>query len=125
MKRPEWVPETQSWVLTCADAGRFGGLVHRILNRVVVAMARSQSTRAARRTLEIVVLRHQLGVLRRQLDRPELAYNEQSRLGAIATNGNLEMPVTDEWISTVWWRPSLRIALRRSATSQPYDLRIR
>ena len=34
--------------------------------------------------VEIVVLRHQLQVLRRQIDRPELNHDDRSLLGAIA-----------------------------------------
>ena len=48
--------------------------------------------------LEIVVLRHQLQVLRRQVDRPELNDDDRSLLGALAAA--LPRRLRDGWIVT-------------------------
>ena len=48
--------------------------------------------------LEIIVLRHQLGVLRRQVDRPELTDADRSLLGAIAAA--LPRPSRAGWLVT-------------------------
>ena len=47
-------------------------LVHRIMYRFLVALVRLAVRSRRSKDLEIIVLRHQLGVLRRQVDRPEL-----------------------------------------------------
>ena len=48
--------------------------------------------------LEIIVLRHQLAVLRRQIDRPELTDTDRSLLGAIAAA--LARPSRSGWLVT-------------------------
>ena len=48
--------------------------------------------------LEIIVLRHQLGVLRRQVDRPEITDADRSSLGAIAAA--LPRPSRAGWLVT-------------------------
>ena len=58
--------------------------MYRILYRFLAAMARLAVRSGRSKDLEIVVLRHQLAVLRRQVDRPELNHDDRSLLGAIA-----------------------------------------
>jgi putative transposase len=58
--------------------------VHRILYRLLAALARLAVRSGHSKDLEIVVLRHQLAVLRRQIDRPDLNDDDRSLLGAIA-----------------------------------------
>jgi hypothetical protein len=48
--------------------------------------------------LEIVALRHQLGVLRRQIDRPELTDDDRTLLGAIAAV--LPRRLREDWLVT-------------------------
>ena len=58
----------------------------RILYRLLVSLARLAVRSGSRsKDLEIIVLRHQLGVLRRQVDRPDLTDDDRSLLGAIAS----------------------------------------
>ena len=64
------VMETRPWSLTCRDAGRCWVLVYRILYRFLASLARLTVRSGRSKDLEIIVLRHQLGVLRRQVDRP-------------------------------------------------------
>ena len=59
-------------------------LVHRIMYRFLVALVRLAVRSRRSKDLEIIVLRHQLGVLRRQVDRPELTDADRTLLGAIA-----------------------------------------
>ena len=47
-------------------------------------MARLAVRSGRSKDLEIVVLRHQLAVLRRQIDRPKLTEDDRSLLGVIA-----------------------------------------
>ena len=75
---------TRPWSLTCRDAGRCWVLVYRILYRFLASLARLTVRSGRSKDLEIIVLRHQLGVLRRQVDRPELTDADRSLLGAIA-----------------------------------------
>ena len=79
-----WVPGTRPWSLTCGDVGQCWVLVYRILYRFVASLARLAVRAGRSKDLEIVVLRHQLGVLRRQVDRPEFTDADRSLLGAIA-----------------------------------------
>jgi putative transposase len=57
--------------------------VFRILHRLVAVLARLAVRSGRSKDLEIVVLRHQLAVLRRQNDRPALIDNDRTLLGAI------------------------------------------
>jgi hypothetical protein len=59
-------------------------LVYRILYRFLATLARLAVRSGRSKDLEIIVLRHQLMVLRRQGDRPELDNSDRSLLGAIA-----------------------------------------
>ena len=59
-------------------------LVYRILYRFLASLARLTVRSGRSKDLEIIVLRHQLAVLRRQIDRPELTDADRSLLGAIA-----------------------------------------
>jgi transposase InsO family protein len=58
--------------------------VSRILYRLIATLARLAVRSGRSKELEIVVLRHQLTVLRRQNDRPALNDNDRTLLGAIA-----------------------------------------
>jgi transposase InsO family protein len=58
--------------------------VYRILYRFIVALARLAVRSGRSKDLEIIVLRHQLTVLRRQIDRPALKDDDRTLLGAIA-----------------------------------------
>jgi transposase InsO family protein len=58
--------------------------MNRILYRLVVSLARLAVRTGRSKDLEIIVLRHQLAVLRRQVDRPALDDDDRSLLGAIA-----------------------------------------
>ncbi len=62
-----------------------------MLARLAVRSGRS-------RDLEIIVLRHQLAVLRRQIDRPALSDDDPTLLGAIAAA--LPRPYRGGWIVT-------------------------
>ena len=72
--------------------------VFRILYRLLAALARLAVQSSRSKELEIVVLRHQLMVLRRQIDRPELNNDDRSLLGAIAAA--LPRRLRDGWIVT-------------------------
>lgn len=58
--------------------------MYRILYRFLALLARLAVRSGRSKDLEIIVLRHQLGVLRRQVDRPNLDDDDRSLLGAIA-----------------------------------------
>ena len=58
--------------------------MYRILYRFLASLARLTVRSGRSKDLEIIVLGHQLGVLRRQVDRPELTDADRSLLGAIA-----------------------------------------
>ena len=58
--------------------------MYRIIYRFLASLARLTVRSGRWKDLEIIVLRHQLGVLRRQVDRPELTDADRSLLGAIA-----------------------------------------
>ena len=93
-----WVPETRPWSLTCRDAGRCWVLVYRILYRFLASLARLTVRSGRSKDLEIIVLRHQLGVLRRQVDRPDITDADRSSLGAIAAA--LPRPSRAGWLVT-------------------------
>ena len=93
-----WVPKTRPWSLTCRDGGRCWVLVYRILYRFLASLARLTVRSGRSKDLEIIVLRHQLGVLRRQVDRPELTDADRSLLGAIAAA--LPRPSRAGWLVT-------------------------
>jgi putative transposase len=58
--------------------------MHRILFRLIAALARLAVRSGRSKDLEIIVLRHQLGVLGRQAERPVLTNDDRSLLGTIA-----------------------------------------
>ena len=72
--------------------------VFRILYRFLAALARLTVRSGRSKDLEIIVLRHQLMVLRRQIDRPELNDDDRCLLGAIAAA--LPRRLRDGWIVT-------------------------
>jgi putative transposase len=57
--------------------------MHRILYRLIAALARLAVRSGHSKDLEIIVLRHQLGVLRRPDERPAIANRDRTLLGAI------------------------------------------
>ncbi len=106
--------------------------MYRIFYRFIASLARLVVRSGRSRDLEIIVLRHQLTVLRRQIDRPTLTDGDRSVLGAIAQA--LPRPRRAGWLVTPdtllrwhrrriarhWTQPSLspgrpptQIALRR------------
>ena len=70
----------------------------RILYRLIAALARLAVRSGRSRGLEIIALRHQLAVLRRQIDRPALNDNDRTLLGSIAAA--LARPKRSGWIVT-------------------------
>ena len=84
--------------MTCRDAGRCWVFVHRISYRFFVALVRLAVRSRRSKDLEIIVLRHQLAVLRRQIDRPELTDADRSLLEAIAAA--LPRPSRTGWLVT-------------------------
>ena len=70
----------------------------RLLYHLIAALARLAVRSGPATDLEIIVLRHQLTVLRRQNDRPELGDDDRSLLGAIAAA--LPRPHRHGWIVT-------------------------
>jgi hypothetical protein len=59
-------------------------LVFRILYRFLTALAWLIVRSGRSKDLEIIVLRHQLAVLRRQVDRPAINDDDRTLLGAVA-----------------------------------------
>ena len=72
--------------------------MYRILYRFVASLARLIVRSGRSKDLEIIVLGHQLGVLRRQVDRPEFTDADRSLLGAIAAA--LPRPSRAGWLVT-------------------------
>ena len=72
--------------------------MNRISYRFLASLARLTVRSRRSKDLEIIVLRHQLGVLRRQVDRPELTDADRSLLGAIAAA--LARPSRAGWLVT-------------------------
>ena len=73
--------------VVCADQACCAcilGSYGRILYRLLVSLARLAVLSGRSKDLEIIVLRHQLAVLRRQNHRPALAEEDRALLGAIA-----------------------------------------
>ena len=70
----------------------------RILYRLLAGVARLAVRSGRSKDLEIIVLRPQLMVLRRQIDRPELNDDDRSLLGVIAAA--LIRRLRDGWIIT-------------------------
>ena len=72
--------------------------MYRILYRFLASLARLTVRSGRSKDLEIIVLRHQLGVLRRQVDRPEITDADRTLLGAIAAA--LPRPSRAGWLVT-------------------------
>ena len=68
------------------------------LYRLIATLACLAVRSGRSKELEIIVLRHQLAVLRRQNDRPALNDNDRTLLGAIAAA--LPRPRRDGWLVT-------------------------
>jgi transposase InsO family protein len=72
--------------------------VFRILYRLIAILARLAVRSGRSKDLEIIVLRHQLSILRRQIDRPALNEVDRTLLGAIAAA--LPRPRRTGWLVT-------------------------
>jgi putative transposase len=72
--------------------------VCRILYRLIAALARLAVRSGRAKDLEIIVLRHQLAVLRRGVDRPAVNDGDRSLLAAVAQA--LPRPVRRGWLVT-------------------------
>ena len=72
--------------------------MYRVLYRFLASLARLTVRSGRSKDLEIIVLRHQLAVLRRQVDRPDLTDADRSLLGAIAAA--LARPSRAGWLIT-------------------------
>jgi putative transposase len=72
--------------------------VSRILYRLIAGLARLAARCGRSKDLELIVLRHQLDVLRRQIDRPAISDDDRTILGAIAAA--LPRPRRTGWIVT-------------------------
>ena len=70
----------------------------RILYRLIATLARLAVRSGRSKDLEIMVLRHQLAVLQRQINRPEIDDGDRTLLGAIAAA--LPRPQRTGWIVT-------------------------
>jgi putative transposase len=93
-----WVPDIRSCVLPRHDVLQSSCLVYRILYRFFAALARLAVRTGRSKDLEIIVLRHQLMVLRRQDNRPKLDDDDRTLLGAIAQA--LHRPRRAGWLVT-------------------------
>jgi hypothetical protein len=90
----------QNWDVA-VDQGGYGPilrLVYRILYRFLASLARLAARSGRSKDLEIIVLRHQLAVLRRQNNRIPLIEDDRTLLGAIAAA--LPRPRRIGWIVT-------------------------
>jgi hypothetical protein len=72
--------------------------VFRILYRLLTGLARLAVRSGRSKDLELIVLRHQNAVLRRQITRPALTDDDRTLLGAIAAA--LPRRLRDGWIVT-------------------------
>ena len=72
--------------------------VYRILYRFLASLARLALRSDRSKDIEIIVLRHQLAVLRRQHERPALTDDDRSLLGAVAQA--LPRPRRQGWLVT-------------------------
>ncbi len=100
--------------------GRCLSTVCRILYRFIAALACLAVRFGRSKDLEIIVLRHQLTVLRRQIDRPALNDQDRTLLGAVAAA--LPRPKRSGWLVTPdtplrWHRR--RIARHWTQTTRP------
>ena len=106
-----------AWVLTSRDPSMLGHRVSYPL-RGLTSLARLAVRSGRSKDLEIIVLRHQLQVLRRQVDRARFNDDDRTLLGA--TGAALPRPLRHGWIITPetllrWHRK--RIARLASACS--------
>ena len=79
-----WVPIIRSWALTRGYALHPGTSCVASFTGSGGLLARLAVRRGRSKDLEIIVLRHQLGVLHRRNNRPQLADEDRALLGAVA-----------------------------------------
>ena len=79
-----WGPNIRSWGWTRGNGAMLVCCV-RLLYRLIAALARLAVRSGRSKDLEIIVLRHQLTVLRRQIDRSVLNDDDRTMLGAIVS----------------------------------------
>ena len=91
-------PKMRSCALTRHDALASWGPMCRVLYRLLVSLVRLAVRSGRSKDLEIIVLRHQLAVLRRQNHRPALADEDRALLGAIAAA--VPRPQRTGWLVT-------------------------
>lgn len=72
--------------------------VSRVLYHLITMLARLTVCSGRSKDLEIIVLRHQLAVLRRQINRPAINDGDRTLLGAIGSA--LPRPHSVDWIVT-------------------------
>lgn len=84
--------------------------------RLVVGLARLAARSDRAKDLEIIVLRHQLAVLRREVGRPALTDEDRSLLGAIARA--LPRRLRDVWLVS----PDMLLRGHRRRVGTPLDL---
>ena len=72
--------------------------MHRICYRLITALARLAVRSGRSKDLEIIVLRHQITVLQRNIDRPAFTDDDRSLLGAVAQA--LPRPRRAGWLVT-------------------------
>ena len=87
-----------SWRAEEVRRSRSWGPMCRVLYRFVALLARLAVRSGRSKDLEIIVLRHQLTVLRRQNNRPALADEDRTLLGAVAAA--LPRPQRAGWLIT-------------------------
>ena len=83
---------------TISGTHRSWGPMCRVLYRLLVSLARLAVRSGRSKDLEIIVLRHQLGVLHRRSNRPQPADEGRALLGAVAAA--LPRPQRAGWLVT-------------------------
>ena len=78
-----WGSKVRSWVLTWSDAAILARRVSHF-HRFLTALARLAFRSVRSKDLEIIVLRHQLQVLQRQVERPSICDDDRTLLAANA-----------------------------------------
>ena len=91
-----WVPIIWSWALARGLRAPSWGLMCRILYRFLALLVRLAVRSGRSKDLEIIVLRHQLGMLHRRNNRPQLA--DEDRAPAGCCRGG-PAPIAASWLA--------------------------